>query len=401
MKRALVLAALVISLVAAADAGEQPRKVALVIGNEDYSQGRLVNPVNDASDMALALRGLGFAVTLRTDADRKAMRSAIDAFGAELAGTDIALFFYSGHGVQISGENYLIPVSSDVKMAEDVPDEAIPLTRLLSRMSEHKSGTNIVILDACRNNPFPAASRGLDRGLAVIGIKPPESIIVYSTEAGSTANDGSGRNGVFTEALLNHLAENKPFSDILMAVNADVQQKTDYGQKPAQYQNLTRPVFLSGGETAAGGPKEQRAAMEEPGTAEPRESEQAKGKVDRAPDRSKGLNDLSLCYVESSSSNPMSGLLLDIKVPLCNWLFFHGRFGPAAADSTKIVCYGGVGANLTLWGFLRPSVSFFAIVTDSASAGFDWSLSATVMKHAYLTVGRMDAGAYAGVGYAL
>jgi formylglycine-generating enzyme required for sulfatase activity len=217
-----------------------------VIGNGKYSTGPLRNPANDATDMAAALREIGFKVILATDANRKAMFQLIDQFGSEIRGADLALFYYSGHGVQEAGENYLIPVGADITAASDVELEGVQLQRLIARMNSGGAGTNVVILDACRNNPFPQAARGVERGLAVVGQKPPESVIVYATEAGETAEDGGGRNGVFTAALLKNIKRNDELTSILRDVNAEVRQATNQKQKPAKYDNLTRDVYLTG-----------------------------------------------------------------------------------------------------------------------------------------------------------
>ena len=197
--------------------------------------------------MAQALEDLGFSVMLGTNADKKAMYHLIDDFGLDIRGADIALFYYSGHGVQVNGQNYLIPIAAEITIPTDVETESVQLGRVLARMEAGEAGTNIVILDACRDNPFPQATRGMGRGLAVVAEKPPESVIVYSTEAGETADDGNGRNGVFTAALLKNIHRDEEFSVILRDVNAEVRQDTRQAQRPAKYDNLTRAVYLSAG----------------------------------------------------------------------------------------------------------------------------------------------------------
>jgi len=239
-------------------------RCALVIGNSKYATGPLRNPANDATDMAAALKEIGFKVTLATDANKKTMFQLIDQFGSDIRGADLALFYYSGHGVQEAGENYLIPVGAEINAASDVELEGVQLQRLIARMNSGEAGTNVVILDACRNNPFPQASKGMERGLAVVGQKPPESVIVYATEAGETAEDGGGRNGVFTTALLKNIRRNEELTRILRDVNAEVRQVTGQKQKPAKYDNLTRDVYLTGlaspGPTAGAGTAAPAAA---------------------------------------------------------------------------------------------------------------------------------------------
>ncbi|MEI6702933.1 MAG: caspase family protein, partial [Deltaproteobacteria bacterium] len=190
--------------------------MALVIGNSAYrSVQALRNPANDAADMAAALSRMGFTVLSKTDLDRKAMRGLIDDFNKAIQGADIALFFYSGHGVQLDGENYLVPVNAEVAVASDVPDECVSLSRITGRMNEAGTKTNVIFLDACRDNPFKAVSRGIERGLAVMGQKPPESVIIYATAENEKAEDGSGRNGTFTAALLKNIESRESLTDIL------------------------------------------------------------------------------------------------------------------------------------------------------------------------------------------
>ena len=246
----------------------QGKKYALVIGNSAYATGPLRNPANDASDVAEALRKIGFIVSVGTDADKRAMYRLIDQFGSDIRGSDIALFYYSGHGVQAGGENYLIPIGAQISIASDVESEGVQLERVIGRMDSGGAATNIVILDACRDNPFPQASRGMERGLAVVGVKPPESIIVYSTEAGQTADDGSGRNGSFTAALLDNIARSDDFASILLDVKAEVRATTNEKQQPASYENLTHKIYL-GGTAAAPGAQAAQGTQPTPGARVP------------------------------------------------------------------------------------------------------------------------------------
>lgn len=246
MRSRLFLVSCALLAAVAARAQVAGPKVALVIGNGSYAATPLKNPPNDAKDVAAALGRLGFAVTNLLDADQKQMKRAIDDFGDRCKGASVALFYYSGHGVQVNGENWLIPVKSEIQDARDVEYEGVQLGRVLGAMEGAGAGTNVLILDACRNNPFPGAERSAARGLAVVGRKPPESVIVYSTEAGETAADGAGRNGTFTEAFLRNIEKAElSLNGVLMAVNAEVRKATDNRQRPARYDNLTRDVYLS------------------------------------------------------------------------------------------------------------------------------------------------------------
>jgi major membrane immunogen (membrane-anchored lipoprotein) len=233
-------------IIVAAGAFAQGKRVALIIGNAAYPAGPLQNPVNDAKDVAAALKQVGFEVFLGTNADRRSMYDLIDRFGDQIHGADIALFYYSGHGVQVGGDNFLIPIDAHIKVASDVEVDGVGLQRVVGRMMDGGAGTNAIILDACRDNPFPKASRGMDKGLAVVAEKPPESIIVYATEVGQTADDGSGRNGVFTGVLLQNITRDEEFTTILRDVNAEVRKETNQKQKPAKYDNLTHAVYLTG-----------------------------------------------------------------------------------------------------------------------------------------------------------
>ncbi len=182
------------------------KRVALVIGNADYKDAPLSNPVNDAIDISEALRKTGFDVDYRTNINRKQMREAIRNFGDKLRQADTGLFYFAGHGIQIKGRNYLIPLAVDVQAADEVEDESIDASAVLRKMESAGNAVNIVILDACRNNPFARSFRSLDRGLARMD-GPVGSFIAYATAPGSVAADGIGRNGLYTEHLLEALRQ--------------------------------------------------------------------------------------------------------------------------------------------------------------------------------------------------
>jgi uncharacterized caspase-like protein len=180
------------------------RRTALVIGNAAYAEGRLANPVNDAADMASALQQMGFVVMLLRDADLRHMRDAIEAFRRQLRPGVVGLFYFAGHGLQVKGENYLVPTGARIVREQDVEFETVPVGRILGAMEDAANDVNIVILDACRNNPFARSFRSAQRGLAVTqGITG--SLIAYATAPGSVAADGTGRNGVYTTHLLHNM----------------------------------------------------------------------------------------------------------------------------------------------------------------------------------------------------
>lgn len=198
------------------------RRVALVIGNGAYKDAPLRNPVNDATDMASALKDLGFEVTLKTDADQRSIEESIRQFGNDLRSGGVGLFYFAGHGIQHSGINYLIPVQANIKSEADVKYEAVDAGRVLAQMENAGNGLNIIILDACRNNPFARSFRNVEQGLARMDA-PVGSLLAYSTAPGSVAHDGTGRNGLYTSKLLAHLkTSGLKLEDFFKKVRQDV-----------------------------------------------------------------------------------------------------------------------------------------------------------------------------------
>jgi formylglycine-generating enzyme required for sulfatase activity len=208
------------------------KRVALVIGNGAYkSITPLKNPPNDAKAMAAALRSLGFDVISKINVDKREMREAINQFGVEIQGSGVGLFYYAGHGVQSSGRNYLIPVNASIGSEGDVEDEAVSVDQILSRMGDARNRMNVVILDACRNNPF-SSYRSLSRGLTQM-LAPSGTFIAYSTAPGSVAEDGKGANGVYTQALLKEIkVPGVPLEDMFKNVLSDVKRQTRGKQIP-------------------------------------------------------------------------------------------------------------------------------------------------------------------------
>ncbi|MBW2523091.1 MAG: caspase family protein [Deltaproteobacteria bacterium] len=215
------------------------RRVALVIGNGAYRGGRLANPVHDARAMAAALRQLGFAVTERSDLDQKQMKLAIRAFGRKLHGGGVGLFYYAGHGAQVGGQNYLIPLGADIPSEDHVDVESVPLRAVLAEIADAGNRLNLVILDACRNNPFARRFRSLQRGLAFVDA-PQGTLIAYATAPGAVADDGTGQHGAYTEALVRHIrTPGVPVESVFKAVRRDVQSTTAGRQTPWESSSLT------------------------------------------------------------------------------------------------------------------------------------------------------------------
>ena len=236
----------------AASAAHAERRVALVIGNSGYEHvTQLTNPDNDAKGMAEKLTSLDFEVVTGTNLSLRDMRKTVREFIAKLEGADIALFFYAGHGLQVSGENYLVPIDAELNSYVDLEFEAMPANLVLNAM-EHSTKVNLVFLDACRNNPLAenlARSMGtrsgsVGRGLAKIG-SGVGSLISFATQPGNVALDGDGKNSPFTTALLKHLGT--PGQDItrdLVMVRRDVLEATKGQQVPWDNSSLTGEVIL-------------------------------------------------------------------------------------------------------------------------------------------------------------
>lgn len=177
-------------------------RTALVIGNSAYENGSLKNPVNDATDMASTLKGLGFEVILRKNVDLQGMEESLEELGNRLKRGGVGLFYFAGHGVQVGGTNYLIPVGSRIRKESDVKYQAMDLGKVLDELANANNSLNIVILDACRDNPFPRSFRSTTRGLAIVSNAPGGTFISYATGPGQVAQDGTGRNSPFTSSLL-------------------------------------------------------------------------------------------------------------------------------------------------------------------------------------------------------
>ena len=212
-----------------AEVYKDEKRYALVIGNSNYAReiGTLKNPVNDATDVATELRKSNFEVQLLTNATYIQIREAMRKFQERLTNgpkdQTVGLFYYAGHGVQYQDENYLVPVDANVKFEDDIVRMCFPVQRMvLANMEKTNSRMNIIILDACRNNPFPATTRSVSQGLGEMR-RARGSFIAYATAPGSVASDGEGRNGLYTQELLKALRKpgltiEQVFKDVRMNV---------------------------------------------------------------------------------------------------------------------------------------------------------------------------------------
>jgi len=221
------------------------RRVALVIGNGAYKDSPLLNPVNDARDMATALRDMGFDVIFGENLSQNDMKRNIHAFGEKIRNGGVGLFYYAGHGIQVRGSNYLIPVDATITSEEEVEYESVNAGQLLSQMAAARNRLNIVILDACRNNPFARSFRSIEKGLASIDA-PSGTLIAYATAPGSVASDGTGRNGLYTQELLKYMKQSDVgIEQLFKQVRAAVRSQTEGKQTPWESSSLEGDFYFS------------------------------------------------------------------------------------------------------------------------------------------------------------
>jgi len=228
------------------------RRLALVIGNGAYKKAPLRNPVNDAYDMAAALEKIGFEVIHKENASQMSMENAIRDFGKRLRKGGVGLFYFAGHGIQVAGINYLIPVDARIESESDVKYECVDAGRVLGKMEDAENDLNIVVLDACRDNPFARSFRSSSSGLAHMDA-PKGSLIAYATAPGSVAADGIGRNGVYTKHLLEHMKiPGLTVEQALKRTRIEVMNETEDKQVPWESSSLRGNFyFVPEGETTA------------------------------------------------------------------------------------------------------------------------------------------------------
>src|SRR5450759_1532744 len=227
-------------------ASADPSRVALVIGNSDYRSAPLLNPVNDARAMAGLFEQAGFTVAAHLDAKRADMLAAIERFGAAIRRPETrrVVFYYAGHGAQLDWRNYLLPVDAEVTTANEIKERCVDLGLLLGQLGAAKDRTFIIILDACRNNPFGNAYRPEQKGLAQFDA-PVGSLIAYATSPGNVASDGSGKNGLYTENLVRELSmHGTRIEDALKRVRLNVRLTSRGAQIPWETTSLESDVFL-------------------------------------------------------------------------------------------------------------------------------------------------------------
>ena len=227
-------------------ASADPSRLALIIGNSAYRAAPLVNPANDARAITSLCAQAGFTVDSRLDATRSDMMAAIERFGAAVKRPETrqVLFYYAGHGAQLDWRNYLLPVDAVVENQDQIKERCVDLGLLLGQLSAAKGKTFIVILDACRNNPFGTAYRPQQKGLSQFDA-PVGSLLAYATSPGNVASDGDGGNGLYTENLVRELAQRGTrIEDALKRVRLNVRLASRGQQIPWETTSLESDVFL-------------------------------------------------------------------------------------------------------------------------------------------------------------
>jgi hypothetical protein len=237
------------------------KKVALVIGNGNYAEAPLKNPANDARAIAATLRQQGFEVLLTENATKLQMNELVADFGEKLSEGDTALFFFAGHGLQVQGRNYLMPTDARITSEQRVRLEALDVEAVLDQMSAARARVSMVILDACRNNPFERRFRSTGGGLAQINA-PEGTMIAYATAPGKVAADGDGTNGLYTQELLRALAQpGLKVEDVFKQVRINVARASNGAQVPWEASSLTGDFYFKPLASGAGNAAIDRDAV--------------------------------------------------------------------------------------------------------------------------------------------
>jgi hypothetical protein len=220
------------------------KRLALIIGNSDYiDKSSLRNPINDANLMEATLKQLGFEVIKRTNAGINSMRDAVREFSGKLSEYNVALFYYAGHGIQMEGRNYLLPTDAILKDPGDCKYEAIPVDFVTEEFAKYPENTNIVILDACRNNPYKSFTRGGAPGFKAIS-PTSGTIIAFATAEGSTAIDGTSSNGLFTEELVKQMLIPQPIESVFKKTRVEVKKRSKDQQTPVDWNSLDGEFYF-------------------------------------------------------------------------------------------------------------------------------------------------------------
>ena len=240
------------SLATASTPQSEPRH-ALVVGNANYATAPLINAANDAAAVAKVLEKAGFIVDLKLNSSQKQLQDAVTAFGDRLKGGGAGLFYFAGHGVQIKGRNFLIPVGTEIKREDEVPYKAVDVQQVLDKMETAKNRINVVILDACRDNPFARSTRSGSGGLSQVDA-PIGSLVAFATSPGSVASDGRGSNGLYTQHLLANIERpGMAIEEIFKRVRLGVRLDSNGGQVPWESTSLEGDFTFFAAATAKSG----------------------------------------------------------------------------------------------------------------------------------------------------
>lgn len=225
---------------------QEEQRLALVIGNQTYEESPLRNPVNDARALKVVLETLGFQVIYRENADQSGMEEAVREFGRRLGKDSVGLFYYSGHGVQADGNNYLIPVQARIASKTELRNRALDVGVVFEAAEQAGTRVTILILDACRDNPFKGFRSGTNRGLTALS-GPVGSLIAYATAPGGVAADGGGANGLYTKHLLRFLAQpGLTVEAMFKSVREAVVEESQGGQVPWENTSLKGEFCFAG-----------------------------------------------------------------------------------------------------------------------------------------------------------
>jgi len=222
------------------------KRLALVIGNAKYNVKPLSNPVNDADDVSKALRGSGFDVVDLRDASLRDMNEGARMFGDRLKSYDVGLVYYSGHGIEWKGRNYLIPVNADIKNPDEIPYQTLDMGLVLDKMATANKSVNIMIIDACRDGPTGRSFRSSSSGLGLAAVDAPKgSLIAFATSPGKVASDGQGRNSPYTKALVQAIQQpNRKIEEVFKEVRRAVQSETKDEQTPWENTSLSGDFYF-------------------------------------------------------------------------------------------------------------------------------------------------------------
>ena len=220
---------------------KKEQRIALVVGNNDYMNlADLKNPINDARAMREILRAKGFEVLYAEDATLIEFKKLIKRFGTRIAEGGVGLFYFAGHGIQVDGNNFLVASDSDISDKDEVEFRTIALNYVTNKMKRAHNRFNILILDACRNDPFSRSGGG---GLAPVSARG--IFVAYATEAGSVAKDGRGSNGVFTKHLIRYIDQPLRIEEVFKRTREDVYTETDHEQFPGVYNQSMGDFFFT------------------------------------------------------------------------------------------------------------------------------------------------------------